>query len=436
LRLSDCAGIYTWTSSSGTPEASFTARAMVRNNVVVGVYTNNEGCGTYCENLGTGFYLDEMTSGVTLQNNVVSNAEIGIALHNAHFNVIESNVVRKAVFSSIRCIQTRSNNAMFTGNKFQNNFLESNKVMAVSNGLPVEKTLGHAFYWFHPSNPQSMFASNGNVVKGNKILSAQQGSEVTWGLATWTTGSIFKTSDWKAYASTDAAVSPIAYRGLLANTETNLVSNGDFNPTLGAWTTYFDPSVTGGSFKMGNFPACGSATCGRHVAASTGDQLLSGSFKLDTTSGQNVYVFRMTAIGGSTDGTRTIGLRRATSPWDNYGLGFKVNVPAGQTVEVEQFFQAKSADPGILDLRSSVGTESYTRGVSVSRVTSVELMPRSKLEVNVINPTATTLSFPCTALNLSTCDAVDEAGNKIGWPLVVPARGSMQVYARDTKWKY
>lgn len=437
LRLSDCAGIYTWTASSSTaPVTSYTARAMVRNNVVVGVFTNNEGCGSYCENLGTGFYLDEMTSGVTLQNNVVSSAEIGIALHNAHFNIIDSNTVRKSVFSSIRCIQTRTNNALFTGNKFLNNSLESNKAMTVTDGLPVDKTLGHAFYWFHPSSPLSMFASNGNVVTGNKVLSAQQGGEVTWGLATWSSGSTLRAGEWKAYAKTDVAVSPIAYRAALADTEANLVPNGDFNPTLGAWTTYFDTSVSGGSFSMGNFAACGSATCGRHVAASTGDQLLSGSFKMNATSGQNVYVFRMTATSGSVEGTRTIGLRRATSPWDNYGLGFKVTVPAGQTVQVEQFFQAKSADAGILDLRSSVGAESFTRGVSISRVKSVELMPRSKLEVNVINPTSTALSFPCTALNLSTCDAVDEAGNKIGWPLVVPARGSTQVYARDTKWKY
>lgn len=438
LRLSDCAGIYTFTASSNTPPVtSYTARTLVRNNVVVGVFTNNEGCGAYCENLGTGFYLDEMTSGVTLQNNVVSNTEIGIALHNAHFNIIESNTVRKSSFASIRCIQTRSNNAVFTGNKFRNNALDSNKVMGISDGqLPADKTLGHAFYWFHPSNPQSMFTSNGNEVTGNKILSTQQGAEVTWGLATWTSASVLKANEWKVYASTDSAVSPIGYRALVADTETNLVPNGDFNPSLGAWTTYFDTSVSGGSFSMGNFAACGSATCGRHVAGSTVDQLLSGSFKMNATAGQNVYVFRMTATGGSADGVRTIGLRRATSPWDNYGLGFKVNVPAGQTVQVEQFFLAKSADAGILDLRTSVGTQSYTRGVSISRVKSVELQPRSKLEVNVINPTATALSFPCVALNLSTCDAIDEAGNKIGWPLVVPARGSVQVHARDTKWKF
>lgn len=437
LRHSDCAGIYTFTAASGTvaPATSYSARALVRNNVIVGVYANSEGCGTQCDNLATGFYLDEMTSGVTVQNNVVSSAEIGIALHNAHFNVIDSNIVRKTSFAAIRNIQTRSNNALFTGNQFLNNSLESSKVMDVTNGLPVEKSMAHAFYWFHPSNPQSMFTSNGNVVKGNKILSFQQGSEATWGLATWSGGSYLKASEWKAYAPTDAAVSPINYRALLVGTEANLVPNGDFNPSLGAWTTYFDASASGGSFSMGNFSACGSATCGRHVAASAGDQMLSGSFKMNATSGQNLYVFRMTATSGATETTRNIGLRRATSPWDNYGLGFKVTVPAGQTVQVERFFQSKSADAGILELRTIVGAESFTRGVSVSRVTSIELMPRNKLEVNVINPTAAALSFPCVALNLSTCDAIDEAGNKVSWPLVVPARGSTQVYARDGKWK-
>src|SRR5690606_5740894 len=238
-------------------------------------------------------------------------------------------IIRKTSFAAFRNIQSRNNNALFTGNKFLNNSVESNKVMTVSNGLPVDKSLGHAFYWFHPTNPQSMFASNGNVVTGNKVLSTQQGAEATWGLATWTSARHLKASEWKAYATTDAMVNPVAYRPVLAQTEANLVPNGQFNSSLGAWSTYFDRSVSGGSFTMGNFSACGAATCGRHFAASTGDQLLSGSFSMNASSGQNAYVFRMTATSGSTETTRTINLRRATSPWENYGLSFNVTVPAG-----------------------------------------------------------------------------------------------------------
>lgn len=437
LRLADCAGIYTWTSTSTLPPAtSYTARAMVRNNAVVRSFSNTEGCGTACDNLATAYYLDEMTSGVTLQGNIASDVEIGIALHNAHFNIIDSNVVRGASFASIRAIQTRSLNAVFTGNRFQNNSLVSERTMTLSGGLPADQRRTHAFYWFHPSNPQSMYNTNGNVVSGNRVLTTQQNSEATWGLATWTTNVTLTSAEWRAAAPTDTTVRRITYRPLVASTEGNLVPNGSFDPALGAWSTYFDPAATGGSFSMGKFSACGTANCGRHVAASSGDQLLSSGFKMNATANQNLYVFRMTAVGGASDGVRTAGIRRGTSPWDNYGLSVKsINVPAGQTVEVEQFFLAKSGDTGVLDLRSSVGTDSYTRSVSVSRVTGIEFQDRTKLMSTVINPTTSPLSFPCVALKLSTCDAVDEQGNRVSWPLVVPARSSLLVYAQDPKWR-
>lgn len=437
LRLADCAGIYTWTaSSSAAPVTSYTARATVRNNVIVQSFSNTEGCGTACNNLGTGIYLDEMTSGVTLQGNVVSDVEIGIGMHNAHFNIIESNVVRNVAFASIRAIQSRSLAAVFTGNQFRNNSLVSEYAMTLTNGLPADKKRVHAFYWFHNSNPRSMYAPGVNTLSGNKVLTTQQGGEATWGLATWTTSDYMKASEWKAAAPSDSTVSPTTYRSMVANTEANLVPNAAFDPAQGRWSTYFDPAGTGGSFSMGKFSACGTSNCGRHTAASAGDQLLSGTFKMNAGADQNLYVFRMTTIGGTTDTVRTVGIRRLTSPWDNYGLSLKsINVPAGQTVNTEQFFLAKNADEGTLDLRTTAGTTSFTTNVSVNRVASIEFQNRLKLMANVINPTETPLSFPCIVMKLNSCNAVDEAGKPISWPLVVPARSSVLVHAQDTKWK-
>lgn len=438
LRLGDCAGIHTWTATSNAANAatSYVAKAMVRNNIIVKSFSNTEGCGLACDNLATGIYLDEMTSGVTLLGNTISDAEIGIAMHNSHFNIIDSNVVRNVTFASIRAIQSRSATAIFTGNKFMNNSLVSERNMSLTNGLPADQRRVHAFYWFHPSNPKSMYVPNVNLVAGNKVVTTQADGEATWGLATWTSSAFLTAKEWKQAATTDATVTRTVYRPLVATTEANLVPNGSFDPALGAWSTYFDPAASGGSFSMGKFPACGANNCGRHIAASTGDQLLSGLFQMNPASGQNLYVFRMTATGGATDSVRTAGIRRLVSPWDNYGLSAKsLNVPAGQTVQFEQFFLAKSGDAGVLDLRGPVGDSSYTQSVSVSRVSKIEFQDRSKLMTNVINPGATALSFPCVALKLSTCDAIDELGNRVSWPLVVPARSSLLVYAQDPKWK-
>lgn len=437
LRLADCAGIYTWTaSSSAAPVTTYTARAMVRNNVVVQSFSNTEGCGTACNNLGTGIYLDEMTSGVTVVGNFVSDVEIGIGMHNAHFNIIDSNVVRNVRFASVRAIQSRNLAAVFTGNQFLNNSLVSEYSMTLSDGLPADKNRVHAFYWFHGSNPRSMYAPGVNTLSGNKVMTTQQGGEATWGLATWTTNAFLKASEWKAVATSDSTVSPTFYRPMFANTESNLVPNAAFDAAQGRWSTYFDPAATGGSFTMGKFSACGTSNCGRHTAASANDQLLSGSFKMNASANQNLYVFRMTTVGGTVDTSRSVGIRRMTSPWDNYGISLKsIAVPAGQTVNTEHFFLAKSADDGVLDLRTTAGTTSFTKSVSLNRVTSVEFLNRPKLMVNVINPTETPLSFPCVILKLNSCTAVDESGKPITWPLVVPARSSVLVHSQDAKWK-
>lgn len=438
LRLGDCAGIHTWTASSSVaPVTTYTARAQVRNNVIVGAYSNAEGCANACNNQSTGIYLDEMTAGVTVSGNIISAVEIGMAIHNGQFNILDSNIVRSASFASIRAIQTRNLAAAFYGNKIVNNSLVSEKDMALVSGVPSDQTLVHVLYWFHPSNPQSMYANGANVVSGNKILSSQQSAgAATWGLGTWNAYSTLQASEWKSAAPTDTIVNRIAYRPLVTVLEGNLVPNADFDPALGGWNTYFDAAATGGSFTMGKFAACGTSNCGRHIQASANDQLRSGFFKMNATDGQNLHVFRMTAIGGDTDGIRTVGIRRFGSPWENYGLAIKsISVAAGKTVPVEQFFLAKYADDGVLDLRSSVGSTSYTRNVSVNRVKSIEFLNRAAVSTSVINPTATALSYPCVALKLSTCDAIDELGNKVSWPLVVPARSSVFVYAQDTKWK-
>lgn len=437
LRLGDCAGIHTWTASSSVPPVTtYTAGAEVRNNIIVGAYSNAEGCASACNNQSTGIYLDEMTAGVKVSNNIISAVEIGMAIHNGQFNTLDANTVRSASFASIRAIQSRSLAAVFNGNKFTNNSLVSERDMALASGMPGDRALIHVFYWFHPSNPQLMYNAGANEVSGNKILSSQQTGQATWGLGTWNSYTTLQASDWKASAPTDTVVNRITYRPLVTALEGNLVPNPDFNPALGGWNTYFDATATGGSFTMGKFAACGTNNCGRHIQASTNDQLRSGFFKMNATDGQNLHVFRMTAIGGETDGFRTAGIRRFGSPWENYGLSIKsIPVAAGKTVQVEQFFLAKYADDGVLDLRSSVGTTSYIRNVSVNRVKSIEFLDRATVSTNVINPTATALSFPCVALKLSTCDVIDESGNKVTWPLVIPARSNLFVYALDTKWK-
>lgn len=437
LRFTDCGGIYTWTATAPTPPVtSYVARAMVRNNMIVSSHSNLEGCGYSCKNLATGIYLDDMSSGATLQGNTISDAEIGIGIHNGHFNILSGNVIRNVSFASFRIMQTRPDDALTVGNQFLNNALVSSKSMALVNGLPADTGYVHAFYWFHTSDPTVFFTKNNTVLSGNTILSTQKNAEATWAFTTWTTNKPLFKADWKAYAPTDTSVSRVVYRPFVANTEANLLKNGAFSSAItNGWTTYFDPLIKGGTFTLGKFAPCGTVDCGRQYMASNVDQLTSSPIQMNTTAGQNLYVFRMSAVAGATGGPRKAAIRRAVSPWENYGLStVAVTLAPGESLEQEQYFLAKFSDPGVLDLHGSAGSETFIRSASVNRVASVDFATPNKQVIHVLNPTTTDLTFPCIALKLTTCDMVDEDGDKIVFPLVVPARGSVQVFARDTKW--
>lgn len=437
LRFTDCAGIYTFTASAGpnAAETTFTARGTVRNNIIVGARSNQEGCGISCANLAAGIYLDELTSGATLQNNTISDSEVGIGLHNSTFNIVTGNKVRNVSFSSIRVIQSMSNKLYVFGNRFENNSLVTGKTVAMVNGLPAETAYTHAFYWFHGSSPTSLLTSQNNVVSGNTILSTQKGGEATWGFATWTTSKIVKRSEWSTYAPSDLAVSRVAYKDQLVTTEENLLRNGNFNPGVtDGWTTYFNSAGTGGAFSMGSFPGCGS-NCARYIAGHSSDYLTSNAFQLNSAAGQNLYVFRMKAIGGANGGMKRAVIRRPVSPWENYGLAIPATPLAnGEVAEVEQFFRATSSDPGVLDLRSAINGETFFKDVSINRVSSIAMQQPNQLVSHVINPTPEDLTYPCVALKLNTCDLVDENGAKVIFPLRIGARSSVLVFAKDPNW--
>lgn len=436
LRFTDCGGIYTWTASApAAPDTAYVARGTVRRNIIVGSRSNQEGCGFSCANLAVGIYLDELSSGVTLSNNIISDAEVGIGLHNAPYNIIEGNTIRNVSFSSVRATQSRSDNAVMKGNRFTSNSLVSSKKMTLTNGVPSDAGYVHAFYFFHGSSPAGLLTTQDNVLSGNTILTTQSGAEAVWGFATWSTYKTLKGSEWSAYAPTDKRVGHVVFRDLVATTEGNLLKNGTFNTGVtDGWTTYFNSAGTGGSFAMGTYTGCGS-NCARYVAGHSSDYLNSNTFQMSNVSGQNLYVFRMTAIGGANGGMKRATIRRNVSPWENYGLNIAATPLApGEVADVEQFFLAGSGDAGVLDLRSAVGGETFFRNVSVSRVTSVTFADPKKLISHVINPSADGLTFPCVALNLNSCDVVDESGVKVTWPLKVAARSSVLLFSRDTAW--
>jgi hypothetical protein len=59
----------------------------------------------------------------------------------------------------------------------------------------------------------------------------------------------------------------------------------------------------------------------------------------------------------------------------------------------------------------------------------------NRLVSHLINLSDTDVTVPCSATGLSTCSAVNDRGIAQGWPLLVPARGSVTVLANDPAWR-
>jgi hypothetical protein len=44
------------------------------------------------------------------------------------------------------------------------------------------------------------------------------------------------------------------------------------------------------------------------------------------------------------------------------------------------------------------------------------------------------MTFPCVVLELANCDLIDETGASVSFPIVVAARSSRLLFARDRRW--
>jgi len=438
-RFTDCAAIYTYTLAKDMPlPAALGSGSLVTGNFVMHVRSNQEGCGYACKNLGVGIYMDELTTGVVVNGNTITDVEVGIGLLNGKFNTVSNNIVRGAVFAALNGLQTRSDSSYFRGNRIEgNSFFVSRTMSMLPTGLPGESEAAYAMSWVHPTDPRVLFSgTNPNVVVNNTYVATYAEGPIPWRFRTLSSAGTYSGADWRTYAPTDVQARPILYRQYVATTDgASLIKNGGFttlNPL--SWVPYLDRAGSGTFSAANNTTVCGKA-CGRLLAGTSSDYLMSNTFNLNSTAGQNLYLVKYTAIGGSKDGQRRASIRRGESPWESFGYNQQAQpIAQGQKVNVADFFLASSNGAGVLDLRGGVGSEIYFTDVSLQQVKSVAFQDLSKLVSHVLNPSQAALSFTCASLKVSSCDMIDEAGSKVTWPVTIPARSSKTLYAKNPTW--
>lgn len=439
VRFTDCAAIYTYTLAKDTPlPAVLGSGSLVTGNIVMHVRSNEEGCGYSCKNLGVGIYMDELSTGVVVTGNTISDVEVGIGLLNGKFNTVSNNVVRGAVFAALNGLQTRSDSSYFRGNRIEgNSFFVSRTMSMLATGLPGESEAAYAMSWVHPTDPRVLFTgANPTVVANNTYVATYAEGPFPWRFRTLSGAATYTGADWRTYAPTDVETRPILYRPYVTTTDgASLIKNGDF-ATLSplSWVPYLDKAGAGTFSTANNASVCGKA-CARFLAGTSSDYMMSNTFSMNSTAGQNLYVVKYTAIGGSKDGQRRASIRRGDSPWESFGYNQQAQAIAqGQKVDVEAFFLANSSGGGVLDLRGSVGSEIYFTNVSLQHVKSMAFLDLTKLVSHVLNPSDIALSYTCASLKVASCDMVDDAGAKVVWPVTVPARGAKTLYAKHPAW--
>lgn len=427
MRMTDCGGIYTWTGHSpALATRKRLTRAVVQDNIVLGMASNLEGTGGWAGNLSVGIYLDEMSGGVKVQDNLVAGAENGIFMHNAQFNDIVGNTVRAVSHASVMASMTLPDADVVRGNRVRNNSLVSQP--PARGGDEV-----FAFKWLRRSDPAAFFSGgDANEVQDNVVLKAGVEGQTRWIVGHGVATRVLSPGDWKRFAGNEREqvlrLPPEPARKF-SQDGPSLVSDGDFRARPSGWSAYFNPAGSGGSATP---TSCDGTPCMRLTTGHPGDVLSSKPFRMDAQAGQNQHVLRYTAKAGPKGATVRATVRRNGPPYDGFGLDQPpIRLQPGQVFQAELTFMAASGDPARIDFSAEPGAEVQLSQVSLTKVDAPAsqraTVGRSILLVN-LSPKAQALT--CADIRLPDCSALDEQGREVRWPLSLAPRQNLTVYPK------
>lgn len=428
MRMTDCGGIYTWTGHSPSlATRKRLTRAIVQDNIVLGMASNLEGTGGWAGNLSVGIYLDEMSGGVKVQDNLVAGAENGIFLHNAQFNDIVGNTVRAVSHASVMASTTLPDADVVRGNRVRNNSLVARPPSRGGDEV-------FAFKWLQRSDPEKLFAGgDANEVQDNIVLKAGTEGHTRWIVGHGVATRVLSPGDWKRFAGSERErvlnLPPEPARKF-SQEGPSLLADGDFRARPSGWVPYFNPAGAGGSATPST---CDGAPCLRLVTGHPGDVLSSKPFRMETQAGRNQHVLRYTAKAGPKGATIRATVRRNGPPYDGFGLDQPpMRLQPGQVFQAELTFTAASSDPARVDFSAEPGAEVWLSQVSMTQsaapASQQVTVGRSILLIN-LSPKAQELA--CADTRLPDCAALDEQGNEVRWPLKLIPRQSVAVYPRQ-----
>lgn len=427
MRLTDCAGIQTWTSDSPQQATKRpVVRSVIKDNVILGAGSNLEGSSGRGRNQSNGIYFDSMTGGVQAVDNVIAGTENGFYIHNSQFNTVTGNLVRSVTHASITAHMSIPGADAIRGNRVKGNRLFSRPLSGAGEEV-------FAFKWQQPQDPDNLFAGgDANEVLDNQVLKAGTEGQTRWYVGENHTARALTQDSWRKFAKNEreqVLALPAEAPRKQGKEGANLLVDGDFKAIAANWQAYFNPAGRGGAVSAAD---CGEAPCLRLVTGHASDALSSKPFKLQADPGQNDHVLRITMKAGSKGGNVRTSVRRDGAPYDNFGLDQPaMRLEPGQTLRLDLPFQATSSDAARVFIQLEPGAEVFFSKASITHVDAAAPSPvTAARSLFVINLSAKTQSISCADAKLADCSAMDEQGKEAKWPLTLPAGQGLTLFPR------
>jgi parallel beta-helix repeat protein len=435
--FSDCGAIDTW---NGPARSNWTSGqlSLVKNNVVARVLVNLEGAGPNAPTFNAAIYLDNQTAYSTVTGNTVLDAPIGIVVHNASYNTIDSNKISRTSQAGLWATMDQTSSDFMVGNVFKNNqIVPVNYATGTFPTTPVPSRSEAIWFW-HKLLAEASITSGLNVFSGNDIVQVNDPTiPVAWVRAT--TGELHMSATaWNQFNPLDPmARSPEQYALYLTNLGPEQITNGGFDTGLGAWTSWFSSATgTRGSLTYGTVNGC-TANCGVFAAQTVNDTMISPSFSMKVGGMYRIGFSAAYAKGGTVSKP---GISPVTSTGSPVITGFTAATSlagvTGQTINYEGFFTATNNVPSTVHLSSAAGTTIGFDSVSLREVTGFTVSKLSDWTAYAYAAPSTSKTVDCAALGWpSTCTVTDVNGTPVTLPVTLAAATGKMFLRSDSSFR-
>lgn len=418
----DCGGIYTGGANNNS---------QIRRNTVV--HSRGALAGQPLAQRGTsaqGIYIDDDGEGITVEDNTVIDADNGILIHNGARNTVRGNRLYGNRASQI-WMQEDANRHDPNGDML-GNVIEANQLATVS-----PRALGYLL--------TTRFASTAAFGRFDKNRFFDRASATVAYGSSSAGGRAYTFGQWRGSTGagstlpTDTLGSGTSLRGYTnySVSGTNLVANSALASDSAGWNTWNQTAPTG----QLNREACPAGMCLRYVAGGSAGVLSSPAFALQkgrwyrlsvdlATETDRQWVPLVVRVGGADYASvsdRNLSLT-ANRAWGRYSLAFQATATVDPTL----------TGPAGLSARIDIDGIEAGKSISLANLELVPITPDPLAQTSgaIANAGTTPLNAACpfAATQPALCGKLFNLADDqpISWPLTVPARGAVIVYAQES----